>query len=747
MCRGRSTKGKEFFFGGGERFSFLVNMSGVQVGTHVKVGAKKGVVRFIGETTFAAGEWYGIELSDPKGKNNGTVNGETYFTCAPNHGIFCKKAQVRKDRSYKPPPEENSADASSASSLVQDPTPKSASNEDRGGEAQVHGTRKADPSSSEDSYKPSLGDRALFKDIEGTVAFVGTTQFSNGVWCGLVLDTSNGKNNGTVQGVKYFECKEKHGLFVRPAHLTFVSSKSSIVESAVTPPSHQQSGKEALTVQVKAVATDDAKQADSYSSSTTTPTPRTPVRSRVSPGRAQSQSRLLREQRRALEANAHTISELRDELRRKEEEIVRLSESGIEDAEAQNKRKERGDLEEKIELIKSNHENIVADLRKDLEAAEKKAMDAESSCAALQARLSRLESQQDKTQESARKRTAAASKAERRCKELEEEVAELHDIVENLTLEKEEFQLEKELAEEKIVDIQLELEQTTAALEDAKIVRMSKAASTSSVTSDKTPTSQDAEHNIEDLVDQNDKLREALLRLRDSSAQERAEGERRILALEKDVHALHAVSEKVKTLQEEKSSLEETVEHLKDQVDNANAFETLVEDLTERNIELTDEAAELAASVAELEELRDLSEEVEAQHVEFTQQLQQEIREKEAALTSLAIRLKEADQRDATQQRDLDRFTDLSRSQAAELEETKRKVSVQYRSCASFNNHSTDNCPMQLPTNNTTLPHDTHFHRLHSWSKWESHTTAIAAWRLIIDYCSVPLLLQKGTLS
>ena len=31
---------------------------------------------------------------DPKGKNNGTVQGKTYFTCAENHGIFVRQSQV-----------------------------------------------------------------------------------------------------------------------------------------------------------------------------------------------------------------------------------------------------------------------------------------------------------------------------------------------------------------------------------------------------------------------------------------------------------------------------------------------------------------------------------------------------------------------------------------------------------------------------------------------------------------------------
>mmetsp|Transcript_82050 Transcript_82050/g.171750 ORF Transcript_82050/g.171750 Transcript_82050/m.171750 type:complete len:380 (+) Transcript_82050:56-1195(+) len=48
------------------------------------------------------------------------------------------------------------------------------------------------------------------------VKFIGETQFEKGVWIGLELETPDGKNNGSVKGVKYFECVDKHGIFLKP---------------------------------------------------------------------------------------------------------------------------------------------------------------------------------------------------------------------------------------------------------------------------------------------------------------------------------------------------------------------------------------------------------------------------------------------------------------------------------------------------------------------------------------------------
>ncbi|RHY24248.1 hypothetical protein DYB32_008921, partial [Aphanomyces invadans] len=71
----------------------------MEVGSRVLVvGGKTGVVRFMGTTDFAQGEWVGIELDGPDGKNDGEINGVRYFTCEPLYGLFAKKSQVRLAR-------------------------------------------------------------------------------------------------------------------------------------------------------------------------------------------------------------------------------------------------------------------------------------------------------------------------------------------------------------------------------------------------------------------------------------------------------------------------------------------------------------------------------------------------------------------------------------------------------------------------------------------------------------------------
>lgn len=61
------------------------------VGDRVWVnGVRPGYIQYIGDTDFAPGEWAGVVLDSPTGKNDGSLGGRRYFYCEPNRGVFAR---------------------------------------------------------------------------------------------------------------------------------------------------------------------------------------------------------------------------------------------------------------------------------------------------------------------------------------------------------------------------------------------------------------------------------------------------------------------------------------------------------------------------------------------------------------------------------------------------------------------------------------------------------------------------------
>lgn len=48
------------------------------------MGSRAGILKFMGETKFAPGNWCGVQLDEPSGKNDGTVDGVQYVFRAQN---------------------------------------------------------------------------------------------------------------------------------------------------------------------------------------------------------------------------------------------------------------------------------------------------------------------------------------------------------------------------------------------------------------------------------------------------------------------------------------------------------------------------------------------------------------------------------------------------------------------------------------------------------------------------------------
>lgn len=108
---------------------------------------------------------------------------------------------------------------------------------------------------------PAVGLTVLVRGQRGTVKYVGKTQFAPGTWIGVELHTPTGKNNGSVNDVKYFECSKadgNYGIFVRPS-LISIDSQTPSPPPPPPPTSDLHRIIEKLQTKLKAT-TEDIKQ-------------------------------------------------------------------------------------------------------------------------------------------------------------------------------------------------------------------------------------------------------------------------------------------------------------------------------------------------------------------------------------------------------------------------------------------------------------------------------------------------------
>ncbi|XP_078392242.1 dynactin subunit 1-like [Cetorhinus maximus] len=277
------------------------------------------------------------------------------------------------------------------------------------------------------------------KGHRGTVAYVGATMFASGKWVGVILDDAKGKNDGTVQGKRYFTCEESHGIFVRQSQIQLVedgadttspdtpqepsSAKLPKREMTETPKSSKLPSRSANSASSGTSATPSPSAAEMSSSEASTPA-QTPIAAPIIPTPTSGlplpqappllspkEEENLRGQVKDLEEKLETLKMKRNEDRAKLKELEKF-------------RIQFEQLQEwKLKMQEQQNE-----LQRQLKEAKKEAKDA------LEARDHYMEEMAD-TADAIEMATLDKEMAEERAESLQQEVDSLKEKVEELTMD------------------------------------------------------------------------------------------------------------------------------------------------------------------------------------------------------------------------------------------------------------------------------------------------------------------------
>lgn len=167
---------------------------------------------------------------------------------------------------------------------------------------------------------------------------------------------------------------------------------------------------------------------------------------------------------------------------------------------------------------------------------------------------------------------------------------------------------------------------------------------------------------------ENERLRQALLRLRELTQEQESELRKVVSGLENDVNMLSGFKERYEEKSVSLSQAQADIENLRSRLEAALGAEEMIEELTDKNMVLFERIEELQATVEDLQNLKELNDELEINHIEHGKQLQEAIDLKNEVIIEQSRKASQQSNVLAEQQYVIDRFRGLVSSLQSDLE-------------------------------------------------------------------------------
>ncbi|PKS12204.1 hypothetical protein jhhlp_001503 [Lomentospora prolificans] len=635
----------------------LAKMTDISVGHIVQLpNGRKAEVKFVGETAFSAGIWVGLELEDEGGKNDGSVQGTRYFSCDMGRGMFMKPTNL-KIIGQAPPKAAPVPRAAAARRTSSRPSSL------QGGASSAN-----DPALkrriSLNAPSPSPGPRTARPSSIG-IARSPTKSPTKGIASSSASSSrTNTPSNARVPSVVM---KPKPSGGVRA--------------SMGPPPLPKPTAKSTTSTSSNRQSIGSARLTNRMSLTSSKPPSRTGSLRRPS---ADSQATGADSRRSSKEEGAMGSTET-EILQPKPTSPLLAKTNPVEKLTAAAQGSAPGSRGTRPTGNDAANRRI-ADLETKIKILERKAMENRDKLATipkLQQDLERYQAIIQKLQQKAQDNNESRKHA----KEMEQTIAALQDAQADHEQELESMLLDREMAEEQLEHARIDLEMTKERLEVLQLEYDILKAEREEAIQGLSPEERASESWIA-KERENERLREALVRFRDITREKEAELLDQNAALEEDLKDFAVTKEQLGACKEKLAKSDDIIEDLRGQLENALGAEDLIEDLTHRNMSLGEEVNELKAVIDELETLKELNDELEANHVQNEKEMQEELDFKDSVIAEQIRRVSQQDQSLEDMEYTLSRFRQLVTTLQTDLEDMRASHAVTETESEKLNDRS-----------------------------------------------------------
>ncbi|GAA5800673.1 hypothetical protein HPULCUR_006109 [Helicostylum pulchrum] len=681
------------------------------VGSKVLVNNElSGTVRFIGNTSFQTGKWVGVELDEPTGKNSGVVQGKRYFDCKNNHGVFVRPASIKLEvpnSSNRLSLQRKSMVAPSSPSSPTPPPPTQRRKSIAPTAVPLQQRRKsiiAPPPPQPTQRRKSIAAPAL-----PTTA--SSLQRRKSIVAAASPPPPMQRRKSIVSSPPVASTQK------RPTSLLQSTNNTS---RTGTPVSSKSSVAPINTNRKKSIIPSKQQQ------QTTSGISRRP-RSNTQGNHSPAAVSILKTRQPLTAPSTPDNNEEEEEERRRQEEFddlcqnntnanssmlvvspVSLDKDGDDDeeddSEQEEEESEEEEEEEQAQPVREEHvkeKPVYGTLASSKPVSKHDQTVPLKDYEELRFKLKIIENKRhedrerfrehEKVKEEAEQFLTLRNKLQDKIADLQKDVRDTRRELKETTGEKESFEskynellesmemltLDKEVAEERAENLQQEtnmlkdrMEEISVDLDilkkEADILNKPPEINMES-SEERTPLE------ITQLERHNERLKEALLRLRDAAAEQENELNYKIRTLEQENYELEEIKLQYEKTKERLDATDLLVDDLKMQLDDALGAEDLVDQLTEKNLNLTEKLDELSATVDDLEALKELADELEENHMETEKQLQDEIDHRDMLLREQLDRLRANEETTADYETTIGQFRELVTLLQNDLQEFKHK--------------------------------------------------------------------------